>query len=116
MFSQVEEIIKSWFLIDVIALSYERTDERHDKVLIRFLDTPIQYLIFFNENVQTTSWELQRTYYGNQFIWVHSVDLTALNVPSFNDINKLAMLISWVLRINRKKNEIGRLNNISSSR
>ena len=54
MFSQVEEIIKSWFLIDVIALSYERTDERHDKVLIRFLDTPIQYLIFFNENVQTT--------------------------------------------------------------
>ena len=83
MFSQVEEIIKSWFLIDVIALSYERTDERHDKVLIRFLDTPIQYLIFFNQNVQTTSWELQRTYYGNQFIWVHSVDLTALNGTFF---------------------------------
>ena len=48
------------------------------------MDTPIQYLIFFNENVQNTSWELERTYYGNQFIWVHSADLTALNGSFFH--------------------------------
>tara|TARA_B100000214_G_C23938096_1_gene614217 strand:+ start:371 stop:1177 length:807 start_codon:yes stop_codon:yes gene_type:complete len=107
MFSQVEEIIKSWFLIDVIALSYERTDERHDKVLIRFFDTPIQYLIFFNENVQTTIWELQRTYYGNQFIWVHSVDLTALNGSFFQRHKQISYADLLGFEDNSKKERDG---------